>query len=140
MSGTSDPEPDEKLRRAFGALEREDERAAPPFDAMLERARARGPRVTRSVSIARLSVALAPIAAAAAVVLFWGVSRAPEKRAEPSAAAAVSTPAAPTMQTTLPPLELDFLLQMPVSASLSALPDFDTDPVAQGRAPSRTTP
>lgn len=106
---------DDRLREGFAKLRSEDARRVPAFEGMWKPRRERSPWA--------VALPLASAAAAAAVLLVWcGVHEATRSRTELSAAPpAAAAPAPPD-----DPAPLDFLLDMPLSATLAQAPNFGT--------------
>jgi hypothetical protein len=103
---------DDDLRKRFSELKRSDAQNAPPFEKLVaKRPRARVP----------MFVAIAPVVAAAAVVLLWCGASITERKAEAPMAAARPMP--PIQVQAAAELPLDFLLDnAPVTVNLDADP------------------
>lgn len=105
---------DDRLKEGFAKLRADDARRAPPFEAMWSaRPRRRSPWIVAAPMVS--------MAAAAAVILVW--CRVAQYEAAPSAAVAVAPAAPPAIADD--PAPLDFLLDVPMGASLAKVPDFD---------------
>lgn len=118
---------DEKLKRAFGALKREDARKAPTFEAIGQR-----PKRRRSPWIVVVPIASAGAAAAAAMLVVWSNYSMAPQAAAPSAAseAELGASAGGARESdgvaVIPdPAPLDFLLDLPGSSALAATTSFD---------------
>ncbi len=103
---------DERLREGFAKLRADDARRAPPFDAMWSARRRRSPWV--------VLVPVTSVAAAAAVLLVWCTFAPSAPKSEPVAVAPAPLPVVAD-----DPAPLDFLLDLPMGASLAKVPDFD---------------
>ncbi len=125
------PEDDEaRLREGFAKLRASDARKTPSFAAIR---RAPG----RSARAPVVWLVVAPLVAAAAIlVAVCGIPSSPSPVASSAPAPAPPDPAdlARVSRTTLAPAPLDFLLEMQGTAFLTAVPDFDSDPVTKGRS------
>lgn len=131
---------DEPLKRAFGTLRADDERRAPPFEKL---ARAGKPRRRSTWAVV---VPLTSAVAAAAVFVVWcntqhlandgaPLAAAPAAPAAPAATTAgnAPAPAATPVRALSDPAPLDFLLHMPGTSALAAMPTFD-DGLIHGRS------
>ncbi|MDB4942352.1 MAG: hypothetical protein JWP97_1886 [Labilithrix sp.] len=112
----SDHEDDEKLRRAFGALRREDARRAPSLEEI------RRPRRRRTSRWA-VGLPVASLAAAAALALWLQPAATSTRRVASAAPPAAGTAVAVAGHEEAAPL--DFLLDVP-GLTLNGVPDFDT--------------
>ena len=108
---------DDKLKRAFEALARDDARRAPAFEKF---ARSRPPRV----EWLRVAAPVGTLVAAAAGVVMWVASA----KSTPQAGPAHPPPVA-SIAPTLDPAPLDFLLDVPGSSALATASQFDENPI-----------
>jgi hypothetical protein len=108
---------DDDLRNAFAKLRELDARRAPTFEALAD-----APARRRSRWV--IALPIASVTAAAAAFVVWVTA----SKSDTSASLA-PVPAAPTLEDTaapaFDPAPLDFLLELPTSASLAGVPNFD---------------
>jgi len=106
---------EDDLRRGFAKLRELDARRAPTFEALAD-------APTRRRSRWVIALPIASVTAAAAAFVVW-ISASKSDTSAPVSAAVAPVAAAPA--TALDPAPLDFLLELPTSASLGGVPNFD---------------
>jgi hypothetical protein len=145
---TTPNDDEEKLRRGFAKLRKDDERRAPRFDDIVKKGPPRAVKTPWGIV-----VPLASAAAAAAVFLLWcnmqsmtasqptAAAPAPGPVDQPAAAedgkqsaAAASRPATSPANVRVDSEPLGFLLALPGSTSLESASDLDTSLLFQGRS------
>jgi hypothetical protein len=128
---------DERLKRGFTKLREADARRAPAFEALV---RAGKPRRRSPWAVV---VPITSAVAAAAVLVLWCSTQQLASESAPVAAAPAHAPAAASAAAQIvdqkaapaPPdsAPLDFLLEMPGTSALAAMPTFD-DALIHGRS------
>ncbi|MBX3193218.1 MAG: hypothetical protein KF819_39910 [Labilithrix sp.] len=127
---------DERLKGAFTKLREADADKAPSFDALVRAGR------PKRRSPWAFAAPIASLAAAAAALLLWCGTQTMATSSAPQAAPPANAPVASAALVAvdqeparaIDPAPLDFLLRMPGTSALAAMPSFGTSDLTHGRS------